>query len=382
MSDHAVNIPVTPAKKLLSKPVVTTLGCSLGTLSLIILGRAICAAIGNQKLDELSSLYFMFGGSSVFIVNLIFGIIAAAVVFFLAVGVFASRSGSSASLLKTASLTATVVTAVYIVISFASVSVLNYAQVSAFSSLHSDKVTYLMYNNNATNLFWCTILLGASLLMTEISLIRLSNSLNRNINSGENVKYGTVLLSVSALIATGICTIIFCVSLYNLVTPSELYRYSIANDLSAAEPLGPATLILNCLNVAMYACAVVVFVAAAIIAFSYAAAIDTINRAARGYAYNNMYTATNPQQFPDYTVPGNYNYNQSQTFTPLYDNNRYYSTVNRNIYAGEVPPVPEPPVNPFKQNAPMTQYPTQQTPKTEQKPAEDNSGSENTPAQN
>lgn len=360
MTEQEINISLSPAKRMLSKPVVSTLGCSLGTLSLLILARAICAAIGNQKLSELSSLYFMFGSSSVFIVNLIFGIIVAACVFFLAVGVFSARSGGSASLLKTSALTATVVTSVFMVISFASVSVLNYAQISAMASAHSDAQTFFIYNNNATNLFWVTILLGAALIMSEIGLIRLANSFNRNLTSGENVKYGTVILSIAALVGTGICAIVFCVSLYNLVTPSDLYRYSVANDLANAETFDTATLVLNCLNVAMYACAVVVLVAAAVIAFAYAASIDTINRSARGFAYNTMYTATDPQQYQDYTVPNNYNYNQTPTFTPVYDANRYYNTVNKNVYGGEVPPVPEPPVNPFKMNAPMTQYPAKQ----------------------
>ncbi|MBQ1659728.1 MAG: hypothetical protein II059_07760, partial [Clostridia bacterium] len=107
----------------------------------------------------------------------------------------------------------------------------------------------------------------------------------------------------------------------------------------------------------------VMFISLVMIAFSYAAAMDSIKRAARAFAYNQMHMANDPNNIPDYAAQGNYNYNQQKTYTPYFDMNRQYQDVYRNIYNGEVTPSPEPPVNPFKPapaSMPRTQYPTQQ----------------------
>ena len=363
MTDFSLN--TSPARKLLSKPVTMTLGCSLAALSIIILARGVIAAFTGTKLDIYSSLYFMFGSGSVLITNLIMTILLAAGTFFLAIGLFSARSSAkssgSVSLLKTASVVSIVITSLLMLVSFASVSVLNYAQISEITSTNPNgtSIAYYAYNGNTNGLFWGTLLLGAAVLMAEISLIRLANGLSRNMTAGETVKPGTALLSISALSGAVIAGITFCAVLYQLVTPSELYRYSIYNDLQTSEALAPANLALNSLNVLLFACAVVFFVTATIIGFSYAASIDTINRANRTQAYSNQFVASNPQNLPDYTTPANYQYNQPQTFTPVYDANRYYQAANRNIYAGEVPPVPAAPVNPFKPQPSMTQYPAQ-----------------------
>ena len=341
-----------------------TLGCSLTALSLIILARGICAAFSVTRLDIYSSLYYMFGNGSVLATNLIMSILLAAAVCFLAVSVFAARSsasksGGSLSLLKIASVVSIVFTALMMLISFASVSVMNYSQVSQIlSEMPNDSAAlYSSYNGNANGLFWGTLLMGSCVLMVEISLIRFSNGLSRSLNNGEAVKPGTALMSISALAGSIISGIVFCAVLYQLVTPSALYRYSVYNDLQTTEALAPANLALNSMNVLLYACAVVFFIAATIIAFSYAANIDSINRSAKTQAYSNRYVASNPQNLPDYASPANYNYHQPANFTPVYDANRYYQAANRNIYAGEVPPVPEAPVNPFKPQPSMTQYP-------------------------
>ena len=367
-------------KKLISKPAVTVLGCSLSAISLVLLTRAIISAVSSQRLDIYASLYYLFGSSSIFIVNIIMGIILAAAALFMAVGIFTARSGvtnfspmssSTFTVMKASAIFAVIITAVTIIISFASVSVLNYNYVSNTANLKPTDSMYFYYNSNADSLFWATILLGAAAVMSECALIRLSSSLQRNIKKAEPVKNGAVLLSISSIIGTVISSVIFCITLYSLVVPSRSYRERIYNDLPAAG-LEPSTLALNTLNIVIYAAAAVVFISAVISAFSYAVSIDLINKRIRQSAYNNIHTAVNPQNYPDYTVPGNYNYNQPPEFVPYYDLNRSHQSTYKNIYTGEVPPAPETPVNPFlpqQPTIPRTQYPDQQastnSPKTE-----------------
>ncbi len=387
MNDYAVNTSVAPAKKLLSKPVFLTLGCSLSAIAVIVLARAVCAAVTSQKLDVYDSLYFMFGSSSVFFVNLIMGILLAAAIGFLAVGVFAARgaakdnaSAGSVKMLKTASVVGVVMTGIMMLLAFSSVGVLNYARVGSMTSQTPDgsATIQLASANNADMLFWAAILLGTVALLTEISLIRFSNGLYRNLKNAETVKPGTAIMSIASLIGGIVSAVIFCTVLYQLVTPSQAFRYSIANDLATTDALAPGTLVLNSLNVLLYACIVVFFVAATITAFSYAANIDTINRAARGYAYNNMYSASNPMNLPDYSGPANYNYHQTPSFTPVYDANRYYQSANKSIYDGVNPPVPKAPVNPFKpQQQPLTQYPSQPEPVKKPDTPDDSASPEN-----
>ena len=76
-------------------------------------------------------------------------------------------------------------------------------------------------------------------------------------------------------------------------------------------------------------------------------------------AYSNGHEAANPENIPDYTGPENYNYNQSPNFVPYYNAKKSFDAVNRNIYTGEVPPIPPTPEMPFK---PKTQYPAEPAP--------------------
>ena len=104
------------------------------------------------------------------------------------------------------------------------------------------------------------------------------------------------------------------------------------------------------------------FVSLIMTAFSYAFAMDTIKRNARAYMYNNMHTANDPNNIPDYASQGNYNYNQQKTYTPYLQMNSQYKDVYKNIYSGEIPPIPKqyPKYYPSN-NIPRTKYPTQQT---------------------
>ena len=138
MNNFAFSSPGTAVKNIFAKPMITTLGCSFGVLGVCVLARAICSAADQKQLDLYASLYYMFGSSSVFIVNIVMGAILAAALFFLAAGIFSARAsilnnenaGNPTGVLKLSSVIALVITAIYIVIAFASVGVLNYTQIS------------------------------------------------------------------------------------------------------------------------------------------------------------------------------------------------------------------------------------------------------------
>lgn len=360
MNNFVFSSPGAAVKNIFSKPMITTLGCSLGVLGVSVLARAICSAADQKQLDLYASLYYMFGSSSVFIVNIVMGSIIAAALFFLAAGIFSARSAilrnetieNATGMMKISSVTALVITAIYIVIAFASVGVLNHTQISEAS----------LVSASANSLFTAAFFLGAVTIAAEISLIRLSGSINKNIGSSDTVKKGSALLSVSSIAGASVAFGIFCAALYTLVIPSESYRQSIIKDLPV-KALEPSKIIMDSINIVLYISLLVMFISLVMIAFSYAAAMDSIKRAARAFAYNQMHMANDPNNIPDYAAQGNYNYNQQKTYTPYFDMNRQYQDVYRNIYNGEVTPTPEPPVNPFKPapaSMPRTQYPTQQ----------------------
>lgn len=361
MNNFAFSSPGAAVKNIFAKPAVTALGCSLGVLGVTVLARAICSAADQKQLDLYASLYYMFGSSSVFIVNIVMGSIIAAALFFLAAGIFSARSAilrsdtaeNPTGMLKMSSVTAVIITAVYIVIAFASVGVLNYTQISTSSPVSA----------SGNSLFTAAFFLGTVTLSAEISLIRLAGSINKNIRSSDTVKKGSALLSVSSIAGAAVAFGIFCAALYTLVIPSDSYRQAMIKDLPV-KALEPSKIILDSVNIILYASLLVMFVSLTTIAFSYASAMDMIKRNARAFAYNQMHIANNPNNIPDYASQGNYNYNQQKTYTPYFDMNRQYQDVYRNIYNGEVQPAPEPPVNPFRPapvSIPRTQYPTQQS---------------------
>ena len=359
MNNFAFSSPGTAVKNIFAKPMITTLGCSFGVLGVCVLARAICSAADQKQLDLYASLYYMFGSSSVFIVNIVMGTILAAALFFLAAGIFSARAsilnnenaGNPTGVLKLSSVIALVITAIYIVIAFASVGVLNYTQISP------TEVT----SASANSLFTAAFFLGTVTIIAEAALIRFSRSINSNIKLSDTSKKGSALLSVSSIAGASVAFGIFCAALYTLVIPSNSYRESIIKDLPVKN-LETSKLILDSINIVLYASLLVMFVSLIMTAFSYAFAMDTIKRNARAYMYNNMHTANDPNNIPDYASQGNYNYNQQKTYTPYLQMNSQYKDVYKNIYSGEIPPIPKqyPKYYPSN-NIPRTKYPTQQT---------------------
>ncbi len=341
-----------PTKHVFSKGSVMTLAVSLIVLAVGILGRGICAMIYYQKISVLHSLYQIFGTGSVAIVNIIISVLTSLVLIAVAVGLFYAKSSISnepasaagLSFLKTVLIIAAVYSALGIVVSFASVSVINYTDIDGYTGF---------INFSATGMFWLTFFLGIALLCVEISFIRMCSAMTENLRDGSIVKKGAGLSFFAGTIGILTCAVAFCVKLFHLVNPPADYIKNITAD-RAARTLSGAQLILNCFNVIIFAAAVVIFVSLVIIAASYATANDNILRSARSSYYNAGHTVINPENLQDFSSAQNYNYHQSPDFTPYYQANQTYQTVNKNIFNGEVPPVPQAPQNPF---IPKTQYP-------------------------
>ena len=83
-----------PTQRVFSKTAVLTLSVSLIVTALTVLARGICAMIFNQKLTVCRSLYHVFGDGSVGMINLIVGIVTAALIFMLGTGLLFARSGA------------------------------------------------------------------------------------------------------------------------------------------------------------------------------------------------------------------------------------------------------------------------------------------------
>lgn len=353
-----------PAKKLLSKTTIMTLGVSLIALALLIFGRGIGAMINKQKLSVCYSLYQMFGSDSIGIVNILTSTATAAILVALAFALIISRTGAKAepvsagglSFLKISLAAAIVYTAVAVIVSFASVGVINYTDIEGYNG---------NINYTATGLFWLTLILGTAIICCEIAFVRFANSLSTNLTTGNIAKKGTFLIFAAAVLGFIASIVNFCIKLYKLVSPPENYIEDINADKKTAELTNPE-LLLNSFNVLIFAALLVIFVCLVILAGSYAMHADDIIRGARMRAYSNGHEFANPENIPDYTGPENYNYNQSPNFVPYYNAKKSFDAVNRNIYTGEVPPIPPTPEMPFK---PKTQYPSGNAPFTPPAPA-------------
>ena len=343
-----------PAKTLLSKTTVTTLSVSLLILAVSVLGRSVSAMIYNQKLSICYSLYQIFGAGSIGIVNLATGILSAALLTFLAIGLLVAHTGAKAdtpsfgglAFLKMVLVAAIIYTSLGIVVCFGSVSVINYTDIEGYNG---------NINFTAAGLFWLTIVLGTAILCTEIAFIRLFNSLIRNMENGSLEKKGTMLIFAAGILGFIASIVNFCTKLYHLVTPPANYVQDTIDD-KPVKQLTNAELLLNSFNVIIFAVLVVIFVCSIMLSGSYAMHTDTIRRTARMNAFNQGHTMINPEVLPDYTNEQNYNYHQSPNFVPYYNMNQRYQDIYKNIYTGEVPPIPEAPEMPFK---PKTQYPAQ-----------------------
>ena len=190
------------------------------------------------------------------------------------------------------------------------------------------------------------------------------------------------MLGVASIAGAVTSVSMFFAALYKLVTPSNALRQSVMHDLMFQKP-DVGDLLLSTLAVMLFTSLSVVFISASIAALSYAAAVDALNRAGRSTLYGNMYGAFGSENIPDYTVPGNYNYYQPKTFTPYADVNNQYKDIYKNIYNGEIPPVPAAPKNPFKPDSPKTQYPSSNAKKaSDNKSNEGQQNTENVSANN
>lgn len=346
-----------PAKKLLSKTTIMTLSVSFITLALLIFGRGISAMINNQKLSVCYSLYQIAGSDSIGIVNIVTSTLTAAILVAVAFGLIISRTGAksesassgSVSFLKISLVAAIIYTAISIIVSFASVGVINYTDIEGYNG---------NINYTAAGLFWLTLILGTAILLCEIAFIRFANSISVNLSTGEIAKRGTFLAFAASILGFIAAIVNFCVKLYKLVSPPDNYIEDINADKKTAE-LTNSELLLNSFNVLIFAAVLVIFVCVIILAGSYAMHADGILRGARMRAYSSGHEAANPENIPDYTGPENYNYNQSPNFVPYYNAKKSFDAVNRNIYTGEVPPIPPTPEMPFK---PKTQYPAEPAP--------------------
>ncbi len=342
-----------PTQRLFAKTTVVTLAVSLIVVALTVLTRGICAMIFSQKLSVCRSLYQIFGDGSVGIINLVIGILTAALLFALGLGLFFARAGAKSSppslmglsFLKYVLYGTIIYTALAVVVSFASVSVINYDDIDSYVGF---------INLSAGSLFWLTILFGTAFICCEVAFIRLINSMIRNLTDGTIVKRGAGLIFVSSALGIITAIIAFCMKLYKLVMPPKNYIQNITQD-KAVESFSNSAMILNTFNVLIFASLVVIFITLSMLAASYLMSSDSILRAARISAYNAGHMAANPEDIPDYTTENNYNYNQSPNFVPYYKANKTYQDVYKNIYTGEEPPVPPTPENPFR---PKTQYPT------------------------
>ncbi len=343
-----------PSKNLFSKAMPVTLSVSLMALGLIVLGRAICAMIFDSRLSVLSSVYQIFGSGSAPVVNIIFGTLTSLLLIFLAIGLFFAKAGVNAepptgaglTFLKLGTVVSLIYTALAVVVSFASVSVINYNDIDGYK----DGINF-----TATGLFWFTLFLGVSIICCEIGLLRFAGSIHRNITDGFIAKKGTALLFLMAVIGALTSVIAFCVKLFKLVSPPKEYIERISAD-KAVKGLENSEMILNSFNVLIFAALAVIFVCLAAMAGSYAMSADMIIRNSRLAAYNQAHSVPSTGNIPDYTTPNTYNYNQSAGFTPYHKANQYYQDIYKNIYTGQTPPVPQAPENPFK---PKTQYPAQ-----------------------
>ena len=351
-----------PAKTLLSKSIFTPLGCSLTALSVTVLAQALCATGYGKKLPVFASFGYTFGEDAGAVVSVITGIVISFAILMLAVSFFVAHAAakadnikaSSLSLLKFASVVSVMLTSVIIVIAFASVGVLNYQQL--LSANNAGRLVQPV-DSGANSLFDATVFLGASAILSEIGLIRFAGSLESGISENINKKSGSIMLGVASIVGAVTSVTMFFAALYKLVTPSAALRQSVMNDLMFQKP-DVSDLLLSTLGVILFTSLSVVFITASIASFSFAAAVDTVNRAGRSTFYGNMYGAAGAQNNPDYTVPGNYNYYQPKAFTPYADMNNQYRDIYKNIYTGEIPPVPKAPKNPFKPDGPKTQYPS------------------------
>lgn len=338
----------------MSKASLSVLGGALLVLALSILGRAVSAAVYQQRLSVCRSLYQIFGIGSVPAVNLITGIFTACLLTAIAIALFAVRgtsknkapSAGGLFFLKYVLIVAVIYTILGIFVSFGSVSVINYTDLEGYHG---------SVNYTATGLFWLTIVLGSAVLCSELAFIRLIQSLTDNLQSGSLTKKGTMLGFAAGLIGLVAGAFNACLKLYQLVTPPENYVQDLQAD-KQLQALSNAELLLYSFNVMIFAAAAAAFVCVITLMGSYAIHTDMTLRTARMSAYNNGHTVVNPEQIMDYTNDSNFNYHQSSGFTPYYKMNQSFQNIYKDIYTGEAPPAPQTVEMPFK---PKTRYPAQ-----------------------
>ena len=353
MNNSPVNVQSSfPTKRLFSKSSVMTLAVTLIILAAAVLGRAITAMIYSQRLSVCNSLYQMFGTDSIPIINIVTGVVTACILVFLAIGLFSARSGANSnppvtaglSFLKTGLIVSLVYTALAVIASFASVSVINYSDISGYVN---------GINFSAAGLFWLTMFFGVAMICCEIAFLRMCSSMIANLQTGAIVKKGAGLTFFASIIGVVTAIVAFCIKLFRLTSPPKDYIKNVLDD-KVTQNLNNSEMLINCFNVLIFAAGVVIFVTLLIISGAYAIHSDDIVRAARNGGYNMGHSVVNPEAVTDYTTNQTYNYNQSPTFVPNYVTNKAYEQVNSNIYTGAVPPIPPTPENPFK---PKTQYP-------------------------
>lgn len=353
------NFSIQTVRNTFARVSCVTLSISFLALTFFELIQSIFAVYQSQRYVFLESLYYMLGDSSIGIINLAFGIIVFIILGFLTTGLFISHNGAANdndSTLLTGlnislySLTASIITEiVVIIISLASVSIINY---NYYASLKTDTYTS---DDDAVQLFFLTIILGAALLTLTIALVRLTLSFRRNTLGNSFSQKGSMLTMISSIFAAVASGCTFCASLFSLIVPSYDYK-----ELQAPDP---SKLLMNMIDILMAAALTVAFITIAVLISHFMTSVEKHNlQAARPYRIN-QYPPAPPQAPVPLQNPGIVNHHFPAPNPSNNHMNAYPQPPIPNpmppvpVPSGPVPPIQDQPIPPMPPMPPMPDHP-------------------------
>lgn len=337
-------------KGFFSRTSVLTVTVASAILTALIIFQTIICGYSGDKINMLSSLYYMVGDDYVSIVNIVFG----SLISFVSILFFASflttylkaKSNdedlpeTGLSLMLFSSVTYIVISCIGIIISFASISVMRYQSSRKFDRREFSSVpnTQMYTEGSAYYDFFCSILFGVCMILLGIGAVRLVLAMKKACQGELPRSTGSSLLTIGTVSLAILTSIDFIVELYNLVVPNVSDNYV----------LEPIELLFSIINILILAAVSTLLYALSFVISNYASSVNRIfhpNRATSYYASyaTNVYPTNAVRPIPP-TAPTQ----------PPVQNSQPYNAYNQgtSAYTPPMPPMPQ-----ENQSQPVPQQP-------------------------
>lgn len=342
-------------KRFFSRTSMLTVTIASAVLSVLVIFQTVLYTVSGDKINMISSLYYLFDNKNISVINAVFGTVISLVsvlffVSFLSIYLKAKSNESvtsGISALTASSVIYIIVSCITVTLAFASISVLRYesSQLSLLYDSREFSQALSTYSSaQASYDFFVYIFFGTAAILLGIGAVRLSLAMKKaSLESEIPSNRGSALFLTGTIMAIVLTTISFFIALSSLVIP----------DTSSA--LKPINLLASTINVLILAASTVVLYGISFLSSHYSAAISRTyhtgpkaNSYYAGYA-TNVYP-TNANRPP---VPPVAPYNQ---FNPTQQNPQYAQP--QYTQQAVVPPV-APQSEPTIQVEPQAQEPIQ-----------------------